>query len=132
MLQYIVQAAEQGYSKARHTLGELFFEGTSWPKKNLTDILRWYKQAAEQGHTKAIQHVATHGLSKKEKEESERRCISNKHRGKDNKIRSRFSRWSIIRKKRIPLVKIQRMVWKNLSQTIAITILRFANYLLFI
>ena len=71
MLQYIVQAAEQGYSKARHTLGELFFEGTSWLKKNLTDILQWYKQAAEQGHTKAIQHVATHGLSKKEKEESE-------------------------------------------------------------
>eukprot|EP00592_Proboscia_alata_P012084 CAMPEP_0194394260 /NCGR_PEP_ID=MMETSP0174-20130528/123758_1 /TAXON_ID=216777 /ORGANISM="Proboscia alata, Strain PI-D3" /LENGTH=136 /DNA_ID=CAMNT_0039190043 /DNA_START=228 /DNA_END=637 /DNA_ORIENTATION=+ len=64
-LQYILQAAEQGYSKARHTLGELFFEGTSWLKKNLTDSLRWYKRGAEQGHTKAIQHVATHGPSEK-------------------------------------------------------------------
>jgi len=97
-LQYILQAAEQGYSKARHTLGEFFFERTSWLKNNLTYSLRWYKRGAEQGHTKAIQHVATHGPS--EKEESGSRCNSNKHRGGDNKIRSRFSRWSIIRKKK--------------------------------
>ena len=48
--------AEQGYATAQHNLGVMYANGEG-VEKNLTEAMKWYRKAAEQGNENALNNL---------------------------------------------------------------------------
>lgn len=57
----LTDAAEAGYGEAQYYLGHLYEYG-EWGRKNIKTAISWYKKAAENGHSDAIEKLKELGV----------------------------------------------------------------------